>query len=196
MSYQNRLRLKFAFYNILGMLILATILLIAYFYNKLIETSITIILFFIYRRLFEKQYHAKSLYLCGIISIIVFIIIIHLEVSLTLSILSSVILTFIITLISYYLRDYLDNDILVKNYEKRLKTMNLKRLENLSEDEMYNLFPNIKYSELKIVYEYLHRPKGLGAEEFAYKHDLSAVSIYKYVKKVRDEYNKRLNIEN
>ena len=189
MKYQNKLKIKMLGYNILGFIILGIICLIAYFNSKLIETGITIILFYIYRRLFEKQYHASSLYLCGCISILVFIVVIHLEVSITISILFSVILTFIITLISYYIKDYLDNKILVKTYENKLKNINIKALENLTEEEMINLMPSLKYDVIHIVYEYLHRDKScLNASGFAYRNNISEATLYRYVKKVKDKY--------
>lgn len=189
MKYQNKLRLKMLGYNILGFIILGIICLIAYLNDKLIETGITIILFYIYRRLFEKQYHARSLYLCGFISIIVFIIIIRIEVSITISILFSVVLTFIITLVSYYVRDYFDNKILINTYKKKLESLNSKALENLTEDEMINLMPSIKYEIIHIVYEYLHRDKSsLTASGFAYRNNISEATLYRYVKQVKSKY--------
>ena len=65
-----------------------------------------------------------------------------------------------------------------------------KLLENCEEQELYNLLPNIKHSTIHIVYEYLHRPRGLDVDNFAYKYGYSASTIYKYLKRVRDEYNK------
>lgn len=189
MKYQNKLKLKMLGYNILGFIILGIICLIAYFNDKIIETGITIVLFYIYRKLFEKQYHASSLYLCGFISIIVFTIIIHLEVSITISILFSVVLTFIITLISYYIRDYLDNKILIKVYKKKLESINIKALENLTEEEMIKLMPSLRYDVIHIVYEYLHRDKtSLNASGFAYRNGLSEATLYRYVKKVKNKY--------
>jgi hypothetical protein len=59
---------------LIGILILAIALIISYFQNKLLETCITIILFYTYRSLFEKQFHAKSVYLCAFISFIILLI--------------------------------------------------------------------------------------------------------------------------
>lgn len=189
MKYQTKLKIKMLFYNFLGLCIIGIICLIAYLNNKLIETIITIVLFYIYRRLFEKQYHAKSLYLCGIISLIVFTIVIHLEVSVTISILFSIILTFIITLISYYVRDYLDNKILNKQYENKLNSFNSKCIENLTEEELINALPKIKYEVIHIVYEYLHRDKTtITASGFAYRHNISEATLYRYVKQVKQKY--------
>ena len=189
MKYQHKLKLKMLGYNILGLIVLGIICLIAFLNEKLIETSITIVLFFIYRRLFEKQYHARSLFLCGVISIIVFTIIIQLEVSISISILFSVILTFIITLISYYVRDYLDNKILIKTYREKLESFNHKALENLTEDEMINLMSKISYEKIHLVYEYLHRNKALiTASGFVYKHNISERTLFRYVKEIKEKY--------
>lgn len=188
MSYQKKIRIKFIFYEFLGLLIIGSILGVAYLHSKIIETALVMVLFFIYRRLFEKQYHASSLYLCGIISIIVFIVIIHLEVNLSISILYSALLTLIMTLISYYVKDYFDNKLLVKKYKAKLDSFSDKCLENLTEEEMIKLMPNIRYEVLHIVYGYLHRPKNLTASGYAYRNSVSEATLYRYLKQVKSKY--------
>ena len=156
--------------------------------SKAIETSVVILLFFIYRRMFEKQYHASSLYLCSFISIIVFIVIINIEVSLEISILMSVILTFTITLISYYVKDYLDTKVLVQKYKSKIERYDIKCLENLTEEEMIELMPSIRYEILHIVYGYLHRAKTLTASGYAYRNSISEATLYRYLKQVKSKY--------
>ena len=168
----------------LGIIILLFALVISYFENKFLETSICIVLFYIYRGMYEKQFHCKSVYLCAFVSFIVLLIIIHLNVSMAVS----VILTFIITLVSYYIRDYINNKLLIKVYRDKLKVLDNKAIENLTEDEMINLMPDIKYDILHITYDYLHKPKSVSAINFAYKNSISEATLYRYVKQVKNKY--------
>lgn len=186
MRLRTKRRIKRFLGKALAVLLLISSLIFAYFQNKVIETIVVIALFYIYRFLFRKQWHANSLYLCFCITAIVLLIIINMESKLSISILFLIIITFILTTISYLVSDYIDNKVLVNHYEKKMSLLNNKCIENLTEEEMIKLFPNIKESIIKIVYEYLHRD--ISAEDFAYKHNLSSQSIYKYVKKVKDAY--------
>ena len=189
MKLKTKIKIKYILYYLLGVATLLLILFIAYLKNRLIETGITIILFYIYRNLFEKQFHAKSLLMCSFISVCVFVIIINIELSITISILFTVVLTFIITLVSYYVRDYLDNKVLVKTYKNKLESFNNKSLEALTEDELIKLMPNIRYDTIHIVYEYLHRNKHLmNASGFAYRHNISEATLYRYLKQVKEKY--------
>lgn len=175
--YRLYLKCKFISYSLLGIFTLILILGIAVINERFIETSITIICFFIFRNLYDKQYHSKSLLLCSAISVIVFTIVSLLELKINVSILSSVILSFIITTISYYVKDYLDN-----------KTIKQKALENLTLEEMFTLLPNIKHDILIIVYDYLHKGRTLTAYGFARSKNISEPLVYKYLKKVKDAY--------
>lgn len=182
--YKFKIKFKFMLYTLLGLLTLIAVLCIAYTNQKLIETSITIILFFIFRNLYVKQYHAKSLILCALISIIAFIFIILIELRLNTSILFSVLTAFMITLISYYVKDYLDN----KEYINTVKLLKQKSIHNLTLNEMYDLMPNINKEILDIVYGYLHKDRTITAYAYAMSKNISEPLIYKYVKKVKDTY--------
>lgn len=182
--YRLKLKLKFISYSLLGILTLTLILGVAYLNNRFIETSITAITFFIFRGLFEKQYHSKSLLLCSAISIIVFTIITFIELPLNISILFCIVISFVTTTISYYVRDYLDSLERLKQASKTRK----KALENLTLKEMLELMPNIKTDIIKIVYGYLHKDKTLNAYGYARSKNISEPLVYKYLKKVRDEY--------
>lgn len=171
-------------YTLLGLLTLIAILFIAYINQKLIETSITIILFFIFRNLYIKQYHAKSLLLCALISVITFIFIILIELRLNTSILFSVLVAFLVTLVSYYVKDYLDN----KEHINKIKELKQKSIYNLTLNEMCDLMPNINKEILDIVYGYLHKGRTITAYAYAMSKNISEPLIYKYVKKVKDTY--------
>ena len=182
--YRLYLKCKFISYSLLGIFTLALILGIAYLNNRFIETSITAMTFFIFRKLFEKQYHSKSLLLCSAISIIVFTIVSLIELPLNISILFSIVIAFIITTISYFVKDYLDSLEKLKQVSKTRK----KALENLTLKEMLELMPNIKTDIIEIVYGYLHKDKTLNAYGYARSKNISEPLVYKYLKKVRDEY--------
>ena len=188
MKYQIKLKIKFLAYYLLGIATMIVIALIAYLNNRLVETSITMVLFFVFKGLFDKQYHCKSLLMCSLVSVIVFTFVSLLELKLSISILSSVIITFMINLISYYVRDYFDNRDKMQGYEKTFKKMKSRRLEELSEDELLRLLPSIKQDVIHIVYGYLHREKGITANEYAYDYNISEPLVYKYVKQVKDAY--------
>ena len=190
MKYQTKLKIKFLMYYLLGIATIIVILFIAYFNNRLIETSITMILFFIFKGLFDKQYHCKSLFMCSFVSIIIFTVVSLLELKLSISILYSVILTFMINLSSYYYRDYIDSKDEISSYKKKIKT---KRLEDLSEEELMKLLPNIRKEVIHITYEYIHRNKRITAYAFAYNHNISEPLVYKYVKQVKDNYKNLVN---
>lgn len=169
---------------ILGVITLVTALFLSYLKDRLIETSISIFLFYIFRFQFEKQWHASSTYMCFLITSIVLVVIINIEVPLSTSILFAIIITFILTYISYYVKDY---------YEMKLKITKIKKYEqkdiyNLSLEELLKLFPNIKDRKIKIVYGYLHRDNKITAYEYAENWDISEPLLYKYVKEVKDLY--------
>ena len=189
MKLKTKIKIKYFLYYLLGVATLLVILFMAYLKERLLETSITIVLFYIYRNLYDKQFHASSLWLCSFISVIVFIIVVNIEASINISILFSIVIMFIITTTSYFVKDYLDNRILVKTYKSKLDSFKHKALENLTEEEMVRLMPKIRYDILHIVYEYLHRDKTtLTASGFAYRNNISEATLYRYLKQVKDKY--------
>lgn len=192
MKLKTRLKIKKLWFYILGVITLVIIESLAVIMNKGIETSITIFMFYIYRNMFEKQFHAKSLYLCSFISIIVFIVVINLEVNLATSILVAVLITFLITTISYYVRDYLDYKLIINKYSQDIKSFNKKRLESMSEQEIVNLMPDVDEDIIHIVYGYLHRDKNLKASGYAYQNGISEATLYRYLKQVRTNFNESL----
>ena len=189
MKYRNKLRLKLLGYSILGILTNALILVIAWLLEKEIEVAITMICFFIFRPLYEKQYHAKSLFRCSIVSIIVFTIVANIEVEKSISILLSVVLAFVITLISSYIKEFIENKILLNTYKTKLESVKTKCLENLTEEEMIAFMPKIRKDVIHIVYGYLHRENKINAEIYAIQNNIGVATLYRYLKLVRDTYN-------
>lgn len=165
------------------------LMVLSFISNKLIETTIVMCLFYIFRARFEKQFHARSIFQCAIITSMVFSMVLVLELPLSLSLLFSVLFVFTLTMSSYYVRDYMDNLITIKDYEKRLnKFKKQKPLDNLSEDELFGLFPNIKYDTIHLVYLYLHRNREITANDFAIDNNISEQLIYKYLKQIKIAY--------
>lgn len=190
MKYRNKLRLKLLGYSILGILTNALILVIAWLLEREIEVAITMVCFFIFRPLYEKQYHAETLFRCSIISIIVFTIVANIEVEKSISILLSVILAFVITLISSYVKEFIENKILLKMYIDKLESIKTKCLENLTEEEIIAFMPKIRKDVIHIVYGYLHRENKINAEIYAIQNNIGVATLYRYLKLVKDTYEK------
>lgn len=190
MKYQSRLKLKYTLYSILGILTNAIILIIAFLLEREIEVAITMICFFVFRPLYEKQYHEKSLFRCSIVSIIVFTIVASIEVEKSISILLSVVLAFIITLVSSYIKEFIENKILLETYKNKLESIKTKCLENLTEEEIIAFMPKIRKDVIHIVYGYLHRENKINAEIYAIQNNIGVATLYRYLKLVRDTYKK------
>ena len=114
MKYQNKLKLKYTLYSILGIFTNLIILSFARLFEREIEVLITMICFFLFRKLFEKQYHCKTLLKCSIVSIAIFSIVAIVQVDKSISILLSIILSFVITFASYFVKDYIDKYVIVR----------------------------------------------------------------------------------
>ena len=181
--YRLKIKSKFILYHFLGIFTLVVILGLSALFDKFIETSITIVFFFLFRTFYVKQYHSKSLILCSVISTFVFLFVIILELKINISITYSVILSVVITTISYYVKDYFDNKDIIASYKSKKKC-----LENLTLDEMIELMPNIKKDILEIVYGYLHKDRSITAFAYSNSRHISEPLMYKYLKKVKDEY--------
>lgn len=131
--FKIKLKMKMYGYSFLGILTLLSILLFAFLNDKIFEIATTIIFFFIFRKRFEKQYHAKSLINCSIISLIVFIVLTFITIKKSISILAIVILTYYVNTLSFYVRDYLD----IKYPRKKKKNTNRQAIINiLGEDNL------------------------------------------------------------
>lgn len=189
MSYKTKLKIKKLLYEMLGFLTMMLILGISYISNKIFEMIIVISCFYLFRNMFDKQYHSKSLINCSLVSIVVFSILSHIVVDLSISILCSAILSFVTTDISYLVRDYIDNKILIKELKKNEN----KCLENLTEKEMIELFPKIKYDVIHLVYGYMHRENGITCIMYAYQNNISEATMYRYLKMIKENYERFLN---
>lgn len=131
--YQSRLKILIYWKLILISIIqFSCILAFAWFNNCLIEMCIIISCFFIFRRNFEKQYHAKNGWFCTLYTIILFFIISNISPDIKTSILIIIVFTYFINLFLYYVRDYLD-------LRDRFKAKKVGLSKGISENELVNI---------------------------------------------------------
>ena len=173
---------------------MGSILIIGYFLNRMIEVSITIVCFHIFRPYDEKTFHAETTIKCFFISITSFILTMKISLPIGQTILSQILLAYILTKVMYYAQDYLDNKILIKHYEKKLNLLSINKcLNNLTLEEMQKLMPHIEFDKLKIVYGYLHRNKETNGTDYAYKNNIGEATLYRYLKQVNKTYQDLCN---
>lgn len=188
MKYKHKWKLKKLWYRILAILTILSICVIGLLQEKLVETILSIVLFFTFSSLYEKQYHSRSLYKCSLISIIVFTIQSRVNLDFVTSIFCTIVLTFIVTYISYCVRDLFDKVLLVELYKQKLEQYEHKCIENLSEIELQSRLPDIPYDIIHIVHGYIHKPKNLNASGYAMRCHISEATLYRYLKRVKTEY--------
>ena len=163
------------FYGVLSLVEIALILVIALFNNRLLEMLIITSLFLIFRNLYEKQWHAKTLFECACYSVAIFGLISFIAPSKNISILLSCLLPFGITFISYHIKNYLEQCELLE-----------KKLESLTLDEMKGRFKDYTEYEIKAVYSYINRGTKL-ADNIAMKYGYSTRQLQRLVKKMKDD---------
>lgn len=141
MSLHTRLLIKGIFHSLLQFICIFTF---GWFNGKLFETAVIYTCFFIFRGMFDKQYHAPSIWLCTLYTIIVFYIISAIAPNKELSLLLIVLLTFVINVLSFVIREYLDLKAkfttikgvkIAKGMSKDVLLSVLKRVENITELE-------------------------------------------------------------
>lgn len=190
MKYKTKFKLKKFWYYVLAILTQLVIVTVGFINEKPLEVICSIVFFFIFSPLFNKQYHSKSFYKCSFVSVIVYFIITRVTLKFATSVLFTIVLTFIVTSISYFVRDLLDKTLLLNEYRKRLEKFEHKCIENLTESELQDNVPTVPYDIVHIVYGYLHKPKTLNATGYALKCNISEATLYRYLKKVKEEYEK------
>jgi uncharacterized protein (UPF0333 family) len=93
--------------------------------------------------MFEKQYHAPSIWLCTLYTIIVFYIITAIAPNKELSLLLIVILTFLINVLSFVIREYLDLK------AKFTSIKGIKIAKGMSKEDVNTLSNNANLTELE-----------------------------------------------
>lgn len=181
MKYRTRLKLKYILYDILAIIDLSLIILIGVLADRTIEIILTIISFYILRKCYEKQFHATTLIRCSLISILVMGFISITSIPKAYSIFTSVGMSLLLTAVSYYTTDY----ITMNKERKRVKTI---KLEDLSYEEFVKLNSNIHIDDIKIIYDYIHRPKEITCDRFIMNRYISRRTLFRLLDKVKENY--------
>lgn len=162
-----------------------SILIVAIMFHRIIEVSISVLCFHIFRHYDEKTFHASTDFRCWCVSMISFTMVMKLSLPLYQSILFQILLAYVLTKVMYYVKDYLD---LVKerNCEKRALS-----LIELSLDDLMKVLLPKKFSEndIKAVYAYIHKDRNVLIDSLLIKYSMSKSTLYRLIKKA----NKILN---
>lgn len=159
-----------------------SILIISYFYNKMLEISICIVCFHIFRNFDEKSYHATTSIKCFAISLIVFSVMNSVSLPIEKSIVSTIMLSYILTKIMFLVQDYID-------YLKEKKLdKDLVRLENMSIEQLKEMFSEYSDNDIHAIYTCLHKDRSTTYEYIALKHNMSRMTLYRIMKKVKERY--------
>ena len=67
----------------------------------------------------------------------------------------------------------------------------MKHIANLSLSEFKEMFEEIPYYIVEIVYDYYHRDRRYTIDIFANKHHVSVATLYRYIEKVRKAYERQ-----
>ena len=189
MKYATKWKIKkYSIWTSLSVAMLASVFFIAYLNNRVMETLLSVVLFYLYRSLYEKQFHTYSLIHCSIISVAVFGIVSAIALPLQTSLFCTILIVYALTHGSFKLRNLIDSTLLLEEYKRKLEQFEHKCLENLTELELQARLPNIPYEIIHIVYGYIHKPKSLNASGYAMKCHIGEATLYRYLKRVRTEY--------
>lgn len=160
-----------------------SILIISFFYNKMLEITISIICFHIFRKYDTKTYHATTSIKCFIVSIITFIVMNNVTLPVEKSAISAILLSYLLTKIMYYIQDYIDY------LRERKMVKDLKPLEDLSFEELKEVYNEYSDNDIHAIYSCLHKDRSVNYENIAMRYNMSRMTLYRIMKKVRNKYN-------
>ena len=186
-------KIKNATYDIIFLLV---VFIVAYLFNKWYEAFIYIFSYTFIRLEFTKaihgkdftEYYYKGIKYCRYITFVVQLISLIFIINVNISKYINLSLAFILGIINFFAKDYLEIVMLNKHYEEKIKEFNSKPLEELSVEEMKRLMPSIKYDRLEIVYNFIHKSKGLRLDIFLDENYISKATLYRYLSEVQDKY--------
>lgn len=160
-----------------------SILIISFFYNKMLEITISIICFHIFRKYDTKTYHATTSIKCFIVSIITFFVMNNVTLPIEKSVISAILLSYLLTKIMYYIQDYIDY------LRERKMVKDLKPLEDLSFEELKEVYNEYSDNDIHAIYACLHKDRSVNYENIAMRYNMSRMTLYRIMKKVRNKYN-------
>lgn len=155
----------------------------AWFNDCIFEMSIIYVCFFVFRRNFEKQFHAKTTWLCTLYTIIVFYIVSLITPSKSISILLIIGFTYFINKISFYVRDYLD-------LKDKFKASKIEITKGMAKNKLLGICELNNLNELEtniLVYFYCDRLSlTVISHKIGYSYDYVAELKSKIIRKIKN----------
>lgn len=164
-----------------------SILIVGYFLNRIIEATLAVICFHIFRKYDKKTYHADTSIKCWLVSFILFGVLTKLTTPITHSIFVTIMLSYLLTKIMYYTQE------LIEHLQDNKITKDLVRLENMSKEQLQEMFSEYSANDINAIYMCLHKDRSTNYEYIAYKHNMSRMTLYRIMKKIRSQYNSLYN---
>lgn len=156
-----------------------SIIIVISLFDMVIEATISMIAFHIFRHYDETTFHAKTSIKCWIISVISFTILLKLALPLRQSVFVSICLSYLLTKVMYYIQEFIDMKLRDKN------VVILKPVEEYTVDELKSKFPDIEEAYIKAFYDYLHKDKYTTCERIVQKYHLSRATLYRVIDKIK-----------
>lgn len=160
-----------------------SILIVSFFYNKMLEITISIICFHIFRKYDTKTFHATTSIKCFIVSLITFFVMNKVVLPFDKSAISAILLSYLLTKIMYYIQDYIDY------LRERKMVKDLKPLEDLNFEELKDIYNEYSDNDIHAIYSCLHKDRSVNYENIAMRYNMSRMTLYRIMKKVRNKYN-------
>lgn len=137
--YKLKINSKLIFHSFVQF---AAVIFFGWYNNRLFEILVIYFTFFVFRRTFEKQWHAATTWLCTIYTIIIFYAISLIAPSKELSILLIVLSAYGITFLSFCVRDYFD-------LKDRFKAIKIDIKKGMSRESLLNICKANNLTELE-----------------------------------------------
>ena len=99
------------------------------------------------------------------------------------SAISAILLSYLLTKIMYYIQDYIDY------LRERKMVKDLKPLEDLSFEELKEVYSEYSDNDIHAIYSCLHKDRSVNYENIAMRYNMSRMTLYRIMKKVRNKYN-------
>lgn len=186
-SFISNLRRYYCLF-LFSFIVYGSILIVGIIFNRVIEITISIVAFHIFRRYDDVTFHASTHIKCFCISLLTFLVVMKLSLPLNQSILFQIFSGYVLSKIMYFVQDYLDKKILVNYYKEQLENISTNSLEDLTEEEMIKYMPKIRKDIIHIVYGYLHRPNTITGQAYALQNNICEATLYRYLKLVKTTY--------
>lgn len=180
MSLRTKFIIKGLFHSILQLLLIFTF---AWFNDCFLEMMIIYVCFFLFKSKFEKQFHAKTTWLCTLYTMIVFYIVSNITPKLHISILLIILFTYNINYISFHIREYLD-------LKDRFKASKVEITKGMAKNKLLEICKLNNLNELEtniLVYFYCDRLSlTVISHKVSYSYDYVAELKSKIIRKIKN----------